>query len=242
MSLTGDEPPEVTERCRALLAADELAAEQRFQREELRRRWRCTRAMVRMVLSNYADVAPEDWRFHRTSLGKPELVGPADLPLTFNLAHSGRMILCGVEGNVGQKAMLGVDIERVRRRERHLALARRFFAPDEVAWLESQPPGQQQESFFRIWTLKEAYLKARGTGLALPLKGFSIRIAAEGESPSVEFTERCPDDPRRWQFVELRERDSAGVDDYRAAVARGGAEPGSTLTVHRREFVIQPHQ
>ena len=101
--------------------------------------------------------------------GKPYL---PDLPdVHFSLSHSGTRVLCALSD-----AELGCDVEGPRRFDP--ALARRFFHPDETAWLFSLPPREQDAAFLRLWTLKESYLKAVGLGLSLPLDAF--RILPEG--------------------------------------------------------------
>lgn len=105
--------------------------------------------------------------------GKPYLVQYPHIH--FNLSHAGSMafaVFAGVEA--------GCDIERVQ--EADLALAERFFTREEYAFLAGQPGKERQnEAFFRLWTLKESFLKAVGAGLMLPLDAFEITISPEGE-------------------------------------------------------------
>ena len=97
------EPPALAERCRRLLTPDELEGETRFRDERLRQRWRSTRALVRSVLSAYGHVAPERWQIRRTSLGKPELIGPAESiprseagPLRWDAGQGGHLQAAGL--------------------------------------------------------------------------------------------------------------------------------------------------
>lgn len=242
--LDAEETPEQVARCRRSLSAEELAAERRFAREELRQRWRRTRAMARDVLSRYHDVPPEAWEFERSSLGKPEVVGPVNPPLRFNLAHSGRLIVCAVsewgQDRVQSSAegTIGVDVELVRDRPSMRSLARRFFAHDEVTWLEAQPPDQQRDAFYRIWTLKEAYLKAIGTGLSRPLKSFSVEC--EGHpTPAIRFNQPLQDTPRRWRLAQWAERQSpAEVYQLAVAVAGESADEALPLEVSRHRWYV----
>ena len=115
--------------------------------------------------------------------GKPYLPDRPDVH--FSLSHSGTWVLCALSD-----AELGCDVEGTRRFDP--ALARRFFHPDETAWLLSLPPREQDAAFLRLWTLKESYLKAVGLGLSLPLDAF--RILPEGDG----FTLTRQEDARPW--------------------------------------------
>ncbi|MCW5735063.1 MAG: 4'-phosphopantetheinyl transferase superfamily protein [Enhydrobacter sp.] len=92
---------------------------------------------------------------------------------------------------------IGVDIEGVDRRGRLLEIADAYFAPDELILLRNAPPAAQRSIFFRLWTLKEAYIKAHGDGLSLPLDRFSFSLSP----PVIAFAPGFPDDPAVWQFA-----------------------------------------
>ena len=81
-------------------------------------------------------------------------------------------------------------------------MARRYFAPAEVAALERWPAEQQKQRFLQFWTLKEAYIKARGMGLSIPLADFAFALSPR-RPPTICFAEGCPDDPSRWQFAHI---------------------------------------
>ena len=115
--------------------------------------------------------------------GKPYL--PDRPGVHFSLSHSGNWVLCALS-----EAELGCDVEGPRRCD--LALARRFFHPDETDRLFSLPQREQDAAFVRLWTLKESYVKAVGLGLSLPLDAF--RILPEGEG----FALTAPGDARPW--------------------------------------------
>jgi 4'-phosphopantetheinyl transferase len=127
--------------------------------------------MIRGVLSTYRPVAPEDWRFVSGSHGRPEL--DPDCGLRFSAAHTRGLTVVGVcdDGEVG------VDVERLDRRARP-GLAGRWFAPEEVAALDDLAEPQRARRFLELWTLKEAYVKARGLGvIGLPLASFVVDVA-----------------------------------------------------------------
>lgn len=144
----------------ACLDAGELARAARFVRDEDRRRRTCAWGLLRHVLAGYAGQPASALRFETGVHGKPSLVG-AGAPLRFSLAHSGGW--CAVA--VSTTATVGIDIERVRDLRDLAAVAERCFAPAElVCTRETRVPAMQ---FFELWTLKEAALKALGTGFAL---------------------------------------------------------------------------
>ncbi|TNF31586.1 MAG: 4'-phosphopantetheinyl transferase superfamily protein [Deltaproteobacteria bacterium] len=118
---------------------------------------------------------------------------------------------------------VGVDVEDAARRGRTVELADRFFAPSEVAALRALPEGAaQRDRFFRLWTLKESYIKARGQGLAIPLSGFAFALDGAGSAIGFSARPEVDDDAARWRFFGLRpsERHQLAV-----AVAAGPSAP-----------------
>jgi 4'-phosphopantetheinyl transferase len=156
--------PRLLDRYRALLSPDEEARHLRLKFADHRRAFLIARALVRTTLSRYCDVAPAEWRFSANAHGRPEIDGPGT-PLRFNLSHTEGAMVCAValSGDVG------VDIEDIEQHETTMQMADRYFAPHEAAALRSLPPLERRRQFVARWTLKEAYLKARGVGLALPM-------------------------------------------------------------------------
>jgi 4'-phosphopantetheinyl transferase len=118
------------------------------------------RAMTRSVLSRYVDVEPGQWRFDTGAGGKPHIADDA-IPLAFNLSHSRGHIAVAVTSG----AAVGVDIESGQGARDVMRLARRFFAPAEVAALDALPASEQADLFYAYWTLKEAWIKAHGGGV-----------------------------------------------------------------------------
>jgi 4'-phosphopantetheinyl transferase len=183
---------------RALLTPDELERMARLIFERDRRTFLITRAHVRTMLSRYAPVNPADWRFIANAHGRPEILDrPEGVPdLRFNLSHTEGLIACAV--TVGRE--VGVDVEHIGRRLLH-DVPGRFFAAREVVDLKSLPAADQPRVFFDYWTLKEAYIKARGFGLALPLGDFAFRLAPP-DPVEITFEPSLKDDPATWQFVQ----------------------------------------
>lgn len=196
--LARQDDPEVLTRLpeyRSLLTDDERAREARYHFAADRERFVIGRALARLQLSRYLGGDPRDWRFEVNAHGRPSLVdGPHAPPLGFNISHTPGLVACVF----AQTPDVGVDVEFTGRRiSEHLP--ERFFAPAEVADLRRLPATDQDRVFFDYWTLKEAYIKARGMGLALPLAHFAFHLAPPAR-PTITFDAEIPDDPATWQF------------------------------------------
>lgn len=181
-----------------LLTPDERERMARLVFQRDRRRFLLTRALVRTMLSRYGRVAAADWRFATNVHGHPSIAGrPAGVPdLRFNLSHTEGLIACAV--TIGRE--VGVDVEHTGRRLTH-DVPGRFFAPREVEALRALPTAEQAAVFFDYWTLKEAYIKACGMGLALPLGDFAFALAPPAP-PTITFAPALHDDAGTWQFVQ----------------------------------------
>jgi 4'-phosphopantetheinyl transferase len=180
----------------SVMSPDEAEQQARYRFPEGRREYLVTRALVRSVLSEYAPVAPRDWTFVRNRHGRPEIAGPSGAPrLRFNLSNTRGLVAC----LVAEGREVGLDVEDTLRRGETVGIADRFFSPFEAASLRRQPAHRQRDRFFDYWTLKEAYIKARGMGLAIPLDHFSYHLDESGPI-GIAFEPELPDDPDRWQF------------------------------------------
>lgn len=178
-----------------LMSPEERARHERFRGDRLRHDFLMARALVRRTLSRYADVAPEDWTFEMGSHGKPSIARRHGSRLRFNLSHTRGMIACAVRLN----DEVGLDVETSARRNDITRIADRFFSAEEVRALRSLPAAEHPARFFTYWALKEAYIKARGLGLAIPLGAFTFRV--EGEGPiGIDLDERITEDPGGWRF------------------------------------------
>jgi 4'-phosphopantetheinyl transferase len=222
---------------RALMSPDEQARNARFVFPKGRHEHLVTRALVRTTLSQYVPaVHPRDWAFATGPFGRPEIAGPAcEPPLRFNLSHTDGLIAC----LVAVDREVGVDVEDATRAiSDGLVIADRYFSASEVVELRSLPAAAQPSRFFDYWTLKEAYIKARGLGLQLPLDQFSFHLTTEDsgtthptDRPATEpqitisFGPQIDDDPESWQFALLRP-----TLRHRLAVAiRRRREPNLTI-------------
>lgn len=190
--------PALLDEYRALITDNEALRAARFIFERDRQQFLVTRALVRTVLSRYADVDPRDWRFAENQFGKPYVSGPGDLPVAFNLSHTAGLVVCAVAAT----ETIGVDVERMDREVEYLNIAKRFFAETEWQLVKSAPSDRRAEVFFRVWTLKEAYIKAHGSGLSVPLSSFTV-LPSNDMPPSLELLDSSPGGGDRWQFAQL---------------------------------------
>ncbi len=189
------EDAELAEMSADILSAEEQSRAERFAFAKDRRSYILAHWLMRTVLSEYARVPPASWEFTRTLLGKPAVQAPpANIHLEINLSHTVGMVACAVTA-AGE---VGVDVETVTPRD-HLKLARRFFAPEEVSQMEQLPADRRDQAFFRFWTQKEAYIKARGLGLSLDLASFWFPDVM-GETIDIAFAADMDDRPGDWQF------------------------------------------
>lgn len=182
---------------RSLLTDEEASRLERFRFPYLRQEYLVTRALCRLTLSHYADVAPCDWRFIANRYGRPEIAGPGSgHRLRFNLSNARSLVACAVTLDDD----IGVDVEEIDRPGETLSIAHHYFSPKELAGLRALPEARQQDRFYALWTLKEAYIKARGMGLSIPLDRFSFEI---GREIGIELAPELGDRAERWHF-ELR--------------------------------------
>ena len=189
----------VIARCRELLPADELARAERFHFDRDRRRFAVSHAMVRHVLGRYLALHPQEFRFVLGPKGKPEIAPEWNsLGLKFNLSHSGEFALMGVS----IKLTMGIDIEAIRPDFGTQEIAERFFSHYEVATFLSLPQHQRVEAFFYCWTRKEAYIKAQGEGLSLPLDSFDVTFAP-GTEPALLRVAEDANEVARWKLYNI---------------------------------------
>ncbi|HYH94577.1 4'-phosphopantetheinyl transferase family protein [Hyalangium sp.] len=193
------EEPRLLEAYLRLLSPEEREKQRRFHFERHRRQYLVSHALVRLTLSRYAPVGPEAWSFVTNAYGCPAVAGEGSPRLRFNLSHTDGMAIVAVARDVD----VGVDVEDALRAGETVGLADRFFAPSEVTALRALEVERQQERFFEYWTLKEAYIKARGMGLSLPLEQFAFGLEP-GQPPRISFDPRLRDDPEAWQFFQHR--------------------------------------
>ncbi len=181
------------------LAADERERAERFHFQKGREHFIVARGLLRAILGRYLDMQPCKLRFCYNPNGKPTLVRESggDV-LRFNVSHSHGLALYAVTG--GRE--IGVDLEWLRPDLAHEQIAERFFSPHEVAVLSTLPRNMKPEAFFNCWTRKEAYVKAKGKGLTLPLDQFDVSLVP-GEPAALLSTKWNPQEAFRWSLQQL---------------------------------------
>ena len=191
----------LTEGQIAVLSPHERERGARFRRESDRHAYLQQRFLLRTLLSGYLGLPRSDIAYTQNETGKPALDPQLSRELRFNLSHSGQTALMAFA--LGRR--IGIDLEQPRPDTDHLKIARRFFSEEESRSLAAAPPEAQPALFTRIWTRKEAVIKAVGLGLSMPLNGFSVPLAdlPPGASLAGQFV---PDDPTEWRFIGLSHR------------------------------------
>jgi 4'-phosphopantetheinyl transferase len=184
-------------RYRQLLDEDELARCDRFVFDKDSHLFMVSHALVRTSLSRHFPTHPHEWRFTHTPLGRPEIQRPAGCPnLTFSLSHCDGLAVCVI----AQDVEVGIDVEPVDRQTDWRSIAKRHFADSEVRELERCSESEHTKRFMQLWTLKEAYLKARGLGLSAPLRDCAFAFDQD-QQVTVQFAEGLSDTPGNWSFL-----------------------------------------
>jgi 4'-phosphopantetheinyl transferase len=195
------------------LALDERSRAGRFYFRHDRERFIVARGILREILGRYLSRAPESLSFSYSSYGKPALVSESGAEaIRFNISHShGTALYVVTRGRE-----LGVDLELIRDGLEIEQIAERFFSRAEVSALCALPTQIRRRAFFLCWTRKEAYIKARGEGLSLPLDQFEVSLVP-GEPAALMSAQR--DEAFRWSLREL-----FPAADYAAALAIEGRD------------------
>jgi 4'-phosphopantetheinyl transferase len=188
---------------------------ERFRFHADRERYIIGRGLARVVLGSVLAAKPDSLRFGCNAFGKPFLVQALNAGrLQFNVSHSGDIVLVAV--TTGRQ--IGVDVERIRDDVEIDGIAEGFLSLREQADLAALPLHERYDAFFRCWSRKEAFIKARGEGLSLPLDRFDVSVGP-GEPPLLLATRPDPADAGRWAIQDVH------VDaGYAASVAAEGAD------------------
>ena len=198
--------PGRAQACAALLTPEDQERWQRYKFEKNQRESLATRALVRIALSHQRrEVAPQSWRFKENEYGKPFL--DPDCGLHFNLSNSVGLVVC----LIAEGAQVGVDVEAHARAPQIMNVIERVFSSAERAQLAALEEAAKLDRALSLWTLKEAYIKARGMGLALPLEKISF-LSDGAEGIRLEIDPDVDSNPSRWRFCSF---DHAG---HRVAV------------------------
>jgi 4'-phosphopantetheinyl transferase len=209
-------------RFEAILTSEERARVRRFRFDEHRHEHLVSHALVRVSLSRHRPVAPEAWRFRIGAHGRPQIDPPCGL--SFNATNTPLLVACAV----AEDSEVGVDAEPATRAETILEVAGTVFATSEMEGLGAASP--QHTRALALWTLKEAYIKARGMGLALPLRQIAFDLPLDREI-ALETTPGVDPDPARWRFRLI------DLEDHMLAVALAcGSSPLSVRIVETALF------
>ena len=194
----------VLDEYHSMLSVEESAKYKRFHFEKDRHSYLISHALVRKVLSSYCNVKPDEWDFTNNQHGKPDISPEIKCPaLKFNLSHTDGMSVCVIS----LESDCGIDVENTQRKSRTFAVADRMFSPAEVATMRSGNDSEVQRKFFEFWTLREAYVKAIGTGLGGSSKAFYFSIAEQDDSrreANIHFSPSDKDKSSVWQFLLLK--------------------------------------
>jgi 4'-phosphopantetheinyl transferase len=182
-----------------VLSSDEKERAARFHFPADRQRYIASRGVLRMILAAYLDRNARDLVFTYSRKEKP-LLSPAYAAsgITFNLSHSGGVSLYAIS----RRRELGIDIEKLGRNSDLQGIARRFFSTFEQQQLAELSGEEKVLGFFRCWTRKEAYIKATGDGLSLPLTDFDVSLAA-GSTDALLATRPDDSQARQWELREV---------------------------------------
>jgi 4'-phosphopantetheinyl transferase len=187
------------EQLQRTLSAEELHRAARFHFPRDRRRFIVARGVLRDILSRYLSVPPAELGFRYSAYGKPALADMTDEEgLCFNMSHSHEMALFAIT----RGREVGVDIEYLRTAVACEEIAEHFFSARERATLRALPETRKHQAFFNCWTRKEAYIKAHGEGLSLPLDQFDVSLAP-GEPAALLATRGDPREALRWSLQAL---------------------------------------
>lgn len=181
------------------LSTDERTKADRFRFPKDRSQFIVSRGALRAILSRYLNISSHILRFDYNPYGKPSLiVTQGGNTLRFNLSHSRGMALIAITKNRD----IGVDIEGINPNFSCMEIAEKFFSPLENSVLRSLPEHLQATAFFTCWTRKEAYIKAVGKGLSIPLNKFDVSLAP-GEPAALLNVEENPEEASKWSLIEL---------------------------------------
>ena len=182
-----------------ILSEEEQQRAARFRREPDRKHFIVGHAVLRLILSHYLETDPREITFAHNPYGKPRLRNnEVALDVRFSLAHSDSLALCAVA--IGRE--VGVDLEAIRPDGASMEMARTFFAPEEVIALSALSGNDFVSAFYRCWTRKEAYVKAKGLGLSLPLSSFVVSVE-QNEARLLRFDYLEPGARLRWTVLDL---------------------------------------
>lgn len=212
-----------------ILSTDERQRADKFVFPKDRNSFSRSRCALRFVLANYLNCRADGIQFHYAEHGKPELSEPAPDQLSFNLSHDGDIALIAI----AHARRVGVDVNRLGRMEGTTAwvpIAKRSLSLKEQKLLFALPQLEQEEAFFRIWTQKEAYTKARGDGFTYGFQNFTVQV---NEGAGLVEDDKHPEAIGQWHIASIGPYENKG-HRYVASLSYEGARS----SIRQREFVL----
>ena len=195
----------------AKLSPEEAGRYRQIRSAHAGRQYLAARMLARSTLSRYAGVPEQAWRFTANEHGRPTIDWPREYrDIHFSISHTAGLVVIAI----GRIPEIGIDVETLDRDVEIQEIAKSVLAEAEACELARTAPDAVRDRFFSFWTLKEAYMKARGLGFSLPPRSFEF--ADLEETISLRCAPDCDPDPRRWQF-----RLSKPKPEYMMALAIG---------------------
>ncbi len=208
-----------------LLSEDEHLRAGRCSDEDVRARYVISRGVLRILLGGYLNEKAHRIHFVYNPRGKPGLPGLDPNRVQFNLSHAGSAVIFGFT----RMGRIGVDLEMMTRETGHLEdFARRFFSTEEYEAFLGLPEDLRRLGFFNCWTRKEAYVKAIGEGLTMPLNRFAVALRPD-EPAKLMWVSGQPGESERWTMI-----DANPAIPYIGAVA----VEGLACSILRRRFSL----
>lgn len=192
------------------LSTDEQQRVSKFKFVKDRTTFAIARASLRTLSGKYLNMDPKEIKFHYGKFGKPQFHHTTSLK--FNVSHSGNNVIIGFV----QDYDVGVDVEEIKDNPDLLDIAKQFFSKSEVAALEEIPTTDRYNAFYRCWTRKEAFIKAKGNGLSYPLDSFSVSLDHNSEA-KLESLDSDPKEKSTWNMFSFKPH-----ENYIAAMAVQG--------------------
>lgn len=177
---------------RGVLSPNEIDKAQTFKFEKDRNISILSRGLLRMISAQYLGIHPKKIDFKYGAFGKPSYVQRTFLK--FNVSHSGTYIVLAFT----RESEIGVDVELIKKNFDVLDIAQNFFSNDEIKSLETFKKPERVEAFFRCWTRKEAFIKAKGSGLSFPLDAFTVSL--DKDNPELLKTEWDNEERNEWRL------------------------------------------
>lgn len=190
----------------SILSTDEQARANSYRFEHLKHRYIMGRSALRKLLGRYLNCSPISIRFSYNDYGKPSL-SDNNSDIQFNVSRSQNIMLCAFVLN----SEVGIDIEAINPNIDFAAISQSFFSEQERKALHEIDKNAIDRAFFRIWSRKEAYIKALGKGLSYPLQQFSVSL--ENNSAGIIEYQDLINEDKCWQIYDIEIE-----NDYSAAL------------------------